>query len=133
MSDTSKFRRTTRARWCRHFTGIQNITCEAGVTYVDVRDSDSSPYRWPCLHGDLTCEKREYRTAEENAATEAAWDAEWAAIKAARADIVAALEGNAGGTTIVCPKCSESLAGSIASNGHVHGACSTEGCLRWME
>lgn len=35
--------------WCRHFTGIQNETCEANVNYRTVRDtSGPGMAKWPC-------------------------------------------------------------------------------------
>lgn len=35
---------------------------------------------------------------------------------------------------VKCPKCGGALRWSKAkSNGHVHGACKTPGCLRWMQ
>jgi len=40
-----------------------------------------------------------------------------------------------GGSEIIeCPVCKGSLNVSISSyNGHCHGSCETDGCLRWME
>lgn len=34
---------------------------------------------------------------------------------------------------IDCPRCGHRLAYSIATNGHTHGCCKTEGCLQWMQ
>lgn len=52
--------------WCRHFTGIQNDTCKAGITYMDVRTNDS-PARFPCVDTGCRhlCAKFEPFTAEE--------------------------------------------------------------------
>lgn len=33
---------------CRHFTGIQNDTCKAGVAYESVKDKSVRPLRIPC-------------------------------------------------------------------------------------
>ena len=42
--------------------------------------------------------------------------------------------GNGGRGKIDCPVCHGDLRYSVASvNGHMWGACSTEGCVRWME
>lgn len=39
--------------WCRHFTGIQNDTCEAGIKYVDVRIvPPKGMYQWPCINSE---------------------------------------------------------------------------------
>ena len=58
---------------CKHFTGIQHETCEAGCSYEAVRDSSKpGPYRWPCLRNpELPCGKREYPTQAEVDASEA--------------------------------------------------------------
>ena len=38
------------------------------------------------------------------------------------------------GGEVACPACGGALRWSKArSNGHVHGVCSTAGCLRWMQ
>lgn len=38
------------AEECRHFTGVQNDTCAAGVAYREVRDvSQPGMARWSCL------------------------------------------------------------------------------------
>lgn len=42
--------------------------------------------------------------------------------------------GNGGIGEIECPACKGRLKYSVAGyNGHLWGACATEGCLRWME
>lgn len=68
---------------CKHFSGIQHDACKAGVRYRDVRD-ETKPYtagRYPCLRrGESTpCASRQYPTAEEEAAEEAAWARAFAA------------------------------------------------------
>lgn len=67
-----------RAATCRHFTGIQRTTCEAGVVLITVRDaSQPGAYRWPCVtqpgHESVTsrCPRYEPQTAEEQAAEDA--------------------------------------------------------------
>lgn len=69
---------------CRHFTGIQHGICKKGVAYVDVRDSSTSPYRWPCLksdHAHTTCEAFEPVTREEAEKEAKEWDDHWQQIK----------------------------------------------------
>jgi hypothetical protein len=62
---------------CVHFCGIQKV-CNAGVAPKSVRDeSQSGPYRWPCLsligreEATTTCALRRIMTAAELAAEEA--------------------------------------------------------------
>jgi len=58
---------------CRHFTGIQNKTCAAGVLYRSKRDvSRPGMATWPCVDRDCptTCDQYSAPTAEEVAAEE---------------------------------------------------------------
>lgn len=68
-----------RLATCVHFNGIgfvgKDKCCEAGVSYLSVRDSAARPYRWPCLTIDgncaaTTCEKRQLPTREQAEAEE---------------------------------------------------------------
>lgn len=57
---------------CRHFNGIQNGVCRAGVKYEDVRSDVEGKRSWPCLFdgnlGGATCDKCEpYTEAEADA------------------------------------------------------------------
>lgn len=70
---------------CKHFTGLQNRECTAGVNYRSVRviltpeqqaaTGSPVPACWPCsphgLKAGLECDRRELPTAEEVAAAEA--------------------------------------------------------------
>jgi hypothetical protein len=61
---------------CRHFTGIQHDTCDAGVSYDAVRAKEGRPYAmFPCLdtgHGtNGECAQRSFLTQSEHAAEEA--------------------------------------------------------------
>lgn len=54
--------------WCVHFTGIQNEACKVGIAYTDVRDSNVSPYAWPCIQDSnaaTTCDQCRYPTDDE--------------------------------------------------------------------
>lgn len=44
-------------------------------------------------------------------------------------------KGSGGYGELLCPVCKTGiLKYSVASyNGHIHGSCSTDGCVRWME
>lgn len=121
---------------CVHFNGYQHGICEAGITY---------PKPLPCLRGRFSptgggelveCEKRRWTTREEAEAdiaeTNKAFERINTCMKAIRAK-----HGKARGLvdSMPCPTgCGGTLRYSIASyNGHCHGACSTEGCARWMQ
>lgn len=132
----------SRSGWCRHFTGIQNKTCKAGVDYESVRVAPlKGGYHWPCIlrtarGGEQerlgTCDKLSEYTPEEIAEQEREFKAALANMAMARRAILAS--GKQSGE-IVCPCCNGgTLRFSIAKvNGHVHAACSTANCVRWME
>lgn len=125
---------------CRHFTGVQHDTCEAGVAYASVRDtSQPGPYRWPCFakNGATTsCALVNRPTREEAEAEEAAFKACFARVKVAR-QAITDKHGKARGLggEMPCPNgCGGILRYSIAGvNGHIHGSCSTADCASWME
>ena len=148
-------------RRCRHFTGMKDDVCKAGVRYADVqkdhdpiryvhRKSERVPYThtrsFPCLGkynlGGAVCDKLSLPTPEEVAAEEAEWERLFERTKACRAAIVAHLggpwkRGMAGSAgAIDCPACG--AAGALrftrsGYNGHVHAACTTADCVSWME
>lgn len=124
--------------WCIHYAGIvgeggrRNVTCKADVEYDSVRGR-AKPYKWACTEPTLQCSKREYPTAEQVRAAEEKSERVWQDIRTARAAIVARLSGEPGQCDVECPACGASLAGALHGNGHVHAACSTDGCLMWME
>jgi hypothetical protein len=127
-------------RRCRHFTGVQNKTCEAGVNYDDVVPI-------PCIGLDntavkqATCEKKSCPTREE--AIEI--DKERAehtkkfmlALGAAHDDAKKKgyKKGHGGKDSLPCPVCKTgTLHYSVASyNGHLWGQCETKGCMAWMQ
>lgn len=78
-------------------------------------------------------------TAPQDRASE---DAEEASARSFIADVVAAMgtiarEHKATGAwsgSIVCPRCGGGLQWVKAKvNGHVHAACATKECIRWMQ
>lgn len=125
---------------CRHFNGLQNKTCKAGVDYGEVRIAGCA---LPCLH-----RGSDARPMAECARYEEVTDDDFAAL---RAEIDVALErhrkaapaimeirkahkGKSARGVIECPCCEGKLHWSISGyNGHMHGRCTTEGCLNWME
>lgn len=134
--------------WCKHYTGAgRNETCRAGVNYAQLGD-DSRPgmlNRLPCLRTHFKedvvaeCELREWHTPEEIAERVEKARSSALRIVTARAAITEHLKANNKPTRnvqgrIPCPICNTGTLGfSIAFNGHCHGSCSTNGCVRWME
>lgn len=126
--------RSPRLR-CVHFTGIQNNTCKAGVAYADVKDTTERPYRWACMSPDVPCASRRVATQEEAEAEDRALNALFANVDKARQAIVVATDDNRDVSgEMACPVCDGgTLRYSVARNGHIHAACSTSTCVRWME
>lgn len=129
---------------CKHFNGLQNSACDAGVQYDSVKDESRKGFgRWPCWREgeELTCEKRKFLTPEEVEAE--VQEIEAATIRLTKG-MVACREdakqrglkkGNGGTGKIKCPVCDNgTLHYSVAGyNGHMHARCSTEHCLSWMQ
>jgi hypothetical protein len=128
---------------CRHFNGIQNKICRAGVEYQDA----TSPFTMPCIpkfvkgRETWTCdlfeimsrEDAEKEADERIIKMERTVKARHAAKDHAKASGLG--KGHGGAAAIPCPSCDGgTLRYSVASyNGHMHGRCSTQGCDSWME
>lgn len=131
--------------WCKHYRGMhKKDTCEAGVAFSSLPGHGTQLFmtRCPCFGPRSGCEKAEYPTPEEVAASEAAMKKRFNGVVIARARIVEACGGEwsrgcPGKSGVIdCPvcNCADSLRYSRAGvNGHIHARCSTEGCLSWME
>jgi hypothetical protein len=127
-------------RKCRHFTGVQNKTCEAGVNYDDVVPI-------PCIGRvgaeiePAKCEKKSCWTREEaiNIEKERAESTKrfMLALGAASEDAKAKgyKKGHGGKDSLPCPVCKTgTLHYSVASyNGHLWGQCTTDKCVAWMQ
>lgn len=150
---------TDLSKKCKHFNGLRNECCEAGVKYETVRLNGEWKYRYgkektvytlgacyPCEgktnFGGATCEKLSLRTKEEVAQREAEWRKHFEGTMQARAAIVEHLGGpwkrgtHGASGEINCPVCGgdKTLRFSRAGvNGHIHAACKTGGCVSWME
>jgi hypothetical protein len=127
---------------CVHFTGIQNKTCKVNVLYEKARDESTKPFKFACLDADTdVCPLRQYPTREQvdadNAALERRMDDMRIAIPACREDAKQKGfgKGHGGQGSIACPVCKTgTLRYSVAGyNGHMHGRCSTQGCMSWMQ
>lgn len=127
---------------CRHFNGIQHEACRAGVRYrrggqqampcipkfINGRDV------WPCELFALPTREEAEADADKRMASIERTDR---AFSAARqdADSRGLKKGHGGAGSLPCPACNAgTLRYSVASyNGHMHGRCSTDGCVSWMQ
>jgi len=133
---------------CVHFNGIQHDKCGAGI---NIREMVAGPdFGWaariPCIITALSKEKavcpsislptRE-EAEKEYDNEEVSFDRHMKAFRAAHDDAKAKgfKIGNGGMGSIPCPmECGGQLRYSVARvNGHMHAACSTKGCVSWME
>lgn len=131
--------------WCNHYSGMhRKESCDAGVRFDSLPGYGIKGFldTCPCFARGGSCEKAVYPTQDELAAAEIEMAKRFANIGKARAAIVESLGGpwkrGTGGAVgeIDCPACGalKSLAFSRSGyNGHIHAACRTEGCVRWME
>jgi hypothetical protein len=127
-------------RKCRHFTGVQNKMCKAGVNYDDVIPI-------PCIGRDdaevkqAVCEKKSCWTREEAIGIEKEREEStkkfFIALNAAHEDAKKkGLRKGAGGKdSLPCPVCKTGTLHYLVAgyNGHLWGQCSTEKCVSWME
>ena len=133
--------------WCIHYRGISDgrggtvTSCEAGVEYSTFAGNF---HRQPCFLNKgqskpdaLPCEHLRRPTTKEINLHEI-WLEErlnkMATVMTAILPWRQKHKGRSHAETIECPACKGQLRLSIAAyNGHVHGHCSTEGCVSWME
>lgn len=144
-------RNITRNNRCKHYNGVVNKICKAGISYEDVKvvhesKEERGPYSsLPCIQdwnesGLAKCDKCEFPTEEEIAARRAEITRRMVGIGKARQAIVDHLggpwkKGKPGASgAIDCPVCGKkaSLRFSRAGyNGNIHAACPD--CVAWME
>jgi hypothetical protein len=126
-----------RLKKCQHFNGIINDTCRVGVAYLTVRDSSSSPYRFPCLPdgADIPCQHRVYPTLAELEAEDKERALMVANVMLVRKQITNQTQGKRRVRGyIICPVCKEGRVNyGVAYNGHIHAQCTTESCVSWIE
>lgn len=133
---------------CAHFRGIQHERCLADV---HLRELVGGPdFGWaariPCLSMDaerceVICDRRKLPTREEAEMAVDEDEQRFArfviAHSAAKAHAKQSglKQGNGGRGELPCPTdCGGTLRYSVAAvNGHMHAACSTKGCVQWME
>ena len=126
---------------CKHFTGVKDDRCRAGVCYREQFPPPWGKGGLGCIeHNDPRCPKAEWPTHEEALAKAresiAFTNRMMAPINSAHAAAKAAGLGKGHGGTgeCPCPNCNGTLRYKVAAlNGHLWGKCSTEGCASWME
>jgi hypothetical protein len=130
---------------CRHFNGIQNKKCKAGVEYRpwDQQTNEAMPCiprhingraTWKCeLFEIMSREEAEQEADERIVIMNRVIKVRHAAHEDAKAKGFG--KGHGGTGHIPCPGCKGgTLHYSVASyNGHMHGRCTTLGCASWME
>lgn len=144
VEEHKKRQRERRLATCKHFNGIQHKACRAGIAYASF-ERDGKPYPpIPCLPADRpcpsTCAKREFPTLAEVEEREAEV---MRSLDRTRIAMIAIIEkigkwkkgmpGLQG--EMPCPVCKTGKLGYSRAgyNGHIWGACTTKGCVRWMQ
>lgn len=130
------------SEWCRHFTGMhKNKECAKSLSYEKARTPRGEPGKpFACIRpdGKKFCDGYEPATAEEIAEHEEAvvqLMKRFAKATPVLDKIRKEYKGKGYHGIIDCPACSTGkLHLAMAKcNGHMHGKCSTEGCLSWRE
>lgn len=68
MTNTNEALYESSLNRCKHFTGLANKVCKAGVEYKSVLDTSTAPARMPCLKSNdcsSVCAMVSYMTPEE--------------------------------------------------------------------
>lgn len=127
---------------CKHFTGIRDAQCAAGVNYVLV--SNDFKLSLPCLPAkksdnrepaecELFCEPTAAEIAEDRAKFDASMD-QMRLVMTSIAPLRKEHKGKGYAGIIECPACKGKLHLTISAyNGHAHGRCETPDCVNWME
>lgn len=143
---------------CKHFTGAQHDLCGRGVRYAQfapgipcikfieksarggtlLRPGEQPSERKPWKYEGKPCPFYEAPTDDEVQADrrecEAAMERFRVALKVASAWRVKPKPQQDRHEVLECPACKGRLhLSQSAYNGHVHGQCETDGCVRWME
>lgn len=133
---------------CIHWTGIQKECCKAGVNYAELTGGRVSGWGMmlPCWTSTLDTQKNYEKVLCEKfqAPTEAQLKQGEDEIKSMISRVGIVMRAIASWRkelpigkykSMDCPTgCGGTLhLSQAACNGHVHGSCSTEGCVRWME
>lgn len=134
-----------RPGWCKHYRGRVKgvVECHAGVSYS--RFDGTGMNAQPCFldqgkpkPGAGHCEHLRLPTDEEMALAAAYMTDRFAKMAAIGPSVKAFRDQHLRGpgtTAVSCLACDGigTLHMTIASNGHVHGRCTTPGCVSWMQ
>ena len=114
--------------WCKHFNGVLNPSCRAGVPYLML--GNEPPKTWPCnRNGGGSCIYRDMPTQEEVDAYLREMDE---SLKRTLAIVAATPPGRSGAMT--CPNCRSTINWSRSPrNNHLHAVCETKGCFAVMQ
>lgn len=135
----------TRRRWCKHYSGMHETNvCDVGIRFDSLPNHGTKEFMdtCPCFGPSSGCASAQYPTDEELEQQQKDMDARLAKIMLARITIVEHLggpwkRGLAGASGLIdCPACGEQQTLKFSRsgyNGHIHAACITDGCVRWME
>lgn len=126
---------------CRHFNGVQNKVCKAGVNYDDVEPIPCIGYRPGATIKQAECKKKSCYSRDEAIQIEKEHQESMKkfglALGAASDDAKkrGLKKGQGGKGSLPCPVCKTgTLHYSVASyNGYLWGQCSTSGCVSWMQ
>lgn len=139
-----------RTGCCKHFNGIQNNTCDAGVCYNDVTIDPDKPgraLRIPCmsefrsgkkLDGEpAKCDKYQEPTKDEIAAFDAVIQAAVDRMTKCGPWIGRMKKAHPNGVSVAadtCPICGGIIRFGISSyNGHMRARCDTPDCINFIE
>ena len=130
---------------CKHFNGIQNAACKAGINYHELLGSEFGCFaNMPCTRAPVpsaACASFALFTQAEAEAEADEWVTRMKRFKIVltgaheHAEKQGFKRGRGGVGELECPSgCGGKLRYSVAEvNGHMHAACTTKGCCSWME
>lgn len=113
--------------WCRHFNGVLNPTCRAGVRYV----WETPTKTWPCHREGQggACSQRSLPTQEEVDAHAKEMDE---SLRRALRIVNLIPPGRSG--KMKCPNCGSTIYWTRSPrNNHLHAKCETAGCFAVMQ
>ena len=125
---------------CKHFTGMINDVCAAGVNWREVTGGPDFGIltRTPCTNPEHAgkCKLHQLRTQAEIDEENRFWDEQIALMETEEPFWQKIRYANMSGGHGVCecPRCKGKCHWSVAaSNRHLHARCETDGCISFME
>jgi hypothetical protein len=136
---TKEEQRQRKLKKCKNFSGLINDHCAEGVAYAEVKvKQESGVFEHPCFFEGqhIECPKRVYPTADEIDREEEATRKSIERVIGTRNKIVEDTGGKIGVSgEIDCLFCDDGKVNYSVSgyNGHILAACTTPGCVYWIE